>query len=332
MYGVALLKGGVYVIFEFTTVDNNIITRKDCLSARLICNVELNADKLTAVFKGSNIGQEYKLVRVYLDEKVIFTGVVDVIKTKVNKNGIYETIECRSLMAYLLDNHLQPQNIQNITDRIIYERYLKPYGIKINAISNKPYYGAICIGKGVNIYKVISEYSKRIFNSVPRINHNGVAILNGDMNNGNFYFTNGTNSLKDNIYYFTDAQIENRRLNVISKVYVHNDNTENGYSLIINNNQSINRDIQCVRYLDATASGNCTYDANTMINKSNAQSMLITVKCCCFVYNPLGANAVVNICGKEYNNLIVKEAEYIFDENGITSTIVMNEREKKDVG
>ena len=155
MYGVALLKGGVYVIFEFTTVDNNIITRKDCLSARLICNVELNADKLTAVFKGGDIGQEYKLVRVYLDEKVIFTGVVDSIITTVNKQGIFEMIKCRSLMAYLLDNHLQPQNIHSLTDGIIFERYLKPYGINIDKILNKPYHGAICVGKAVNIYTVI---------------------------------------------------------------------------------------------------------------------------------------------------------------------------------
>ena len=69
-----------------------------------------------------------------------------------------------------------------------------------------------------------------------------------------------------------------------------------------------------------------------MISKCNAKSTIITVKCGCFVYNPLGASAVVKACNREYDNLTVKSVEYIFDKKGITSTIVMNEREQQYVG
>lgn len=316
------------MIFEFTTVNNTIITKKECISANIECDMENSVDLLTAIFIGNGNSTEYKSVRVYIDEKVIFTGVVDSIITTVNKQGIYEMIKCRSLMAYLLDNHLQPQNIHSLTDGIIFERYLKPYGIKIDKILNKPYHGAICVGKAVNIYTVIKEYSKRVFNSIPRINHNGVAVLDSTVNDKNIYFTNGVNSLNDNIYCCTDIKVENRRTQVISKVYVHNDNSQSGYPLVINNNQALNREIQCERYLDATLADSCTYDANKLINKSNSQSKIITVKCNCFVYSPLGANAVVNVCGLEYKNLIVKSVEYTFNENGITSIVTMNEREE----
>lgn len=315
------------MIFEFTKIDGSKERKNNPTYVSVNCLLSAPADSMTAVFKYDGKYMDYKLVKVIFDERVIFTGVVDTQKITVNSEGEYLTILCRSMAGCLLDNQLQPQNIQNITDSVIYERYLRQYGIGINTITNKPCTGVINIGKGVSVYELLSEYSNRVFACEPRINIFGTAILNGDINSVNFHFTNGTNSLNENSFYCSNIEVENNRYGVISTVYVRNSLNETGYSLKIKNENALKRGIDAVRYLDATpSSGYCTYDATRVINNSNEQSRVIKVVCPCFVYNALGGTASVNAGGNLYKNLKINAVSYVFGKSGVVTTITMNEK------
>ncbi|MEE0858625.1 MAG: hypothetical protein U0M12_04045 [Acutalibacteraceae bacterium] len=315
------------MIFKFTKTDGSEEIKTSPTYVSINCLLSAPADSMTAVFKYSGKYTDYKLVKVIFDERVIFTGVVDSQKITVNSKGEYLTVSCRSMAGCLLDNQLQPQNIQNITDSVIYERYLKPYGIGINTVTNKPCISVINIGKGVSVYELLSEYSYRVFACEPRIDIFGKAILNGDINSVNYHFTNGANAMDKNSFYCTSIEVENSRYGVISAVYVRNSLNETGYSLKIENENAINRGIEAVRYLDATpTSGYCTYDATRMIKNSNKQSKTIKVVCPCFVYNALGGNASVDIEGLLCKNLKINSVSYVFDKSGVVTTINMNEK------
>ena len=147
------------MIFEFTNSNGAITRLYKPYFMKINSSLSENADTLTAVFKGSIEFSDFKYLKVIFDEKTIFTGVVDSVINSVDENKIQFVINCRSMSACLLDNHIQPQNMQNITDEIIYERFLKPFKIDINKISNKPYSRIINFGKNTSMYDVVKEYS-----------------------------------------------------------------------------------------------------------------------------------------------------------------------------
>lgn len=312
------------MIFELTDVDTSITRLFNPYYMKIRASLSEDTDTLTATFKGVNEYREYKYVRVIYDEKTIFTGVVDSLINSVNEYGKELTLNCRSMSACLLDNHLQPQNMQNITDEIIYARFLQPYKIGIKNISNKSYNGVLNITNNTSIYSLVKEYAEKVFSATPYINSDGVAILNSDINGSKYYFSNTSNPLTANSYYCTSITTENNRRNVVSEVYVKNNPNETGYNYIVKN-QSVSGDkIDCVRYIDATPySGRCTYDANRMIDISNQKRLVCRVKCPCLVYNPIGATATVSADDRLIENMVVASATYTYKNSRIESEIIM---------
>ena len=312
------------MILEFTNSNGAITRLYNPYFMKINSSLSENSDTLTAVFKGSVEFSDFKYLKVIFDEKIIFTGVVDSVINSVDENQIQFAVNCRSMSACLLDNHIQPQNMQNITDEVIYERFLKPFNIDINRISNKAYSGIINFGKNTSMYDVVKEYSSKIFSAEPYVNLNGVAILNGEINSNSFYFSNLHNPLTLNSYYCNSISVMKNRRGIISRFYVKNSAKETGYNLVVENENAGVLGAECVRFLDATPhSGNCPYDANRMIEKSNQQSLEYTVKCPCLVYNPVGGNAVLDIDGKVYENLIIKSVAYTYSNSNIESEIKM---------
>ncbi len=312
------------MIFELTNVNTSTTRLFNPYYMKIKASLLDDTDTLTATFRGVNEYSEYKYIRVIYDEKIIFTGVIDSIVNSVNEYGKELTLNCRSMSACLLDNHLQPQNMQNITDEIIYARFLQPYKIGINNISNKSYNGIIDITNNTSVYDLIKEYSQKVFSALPYINSDGVAILNSDINSTKYYFSNISNSLTSNSYYCTSVITENNRRGVVSRVYVKNNPNETGYNYIVKNDSALSDQIDCIRYIDATPySGRCTYDANRMINSSNQKRLICRVKCPCLVYNPIGARATVSVDDRVIENMMISSVTYTYKNNKIESEIIM---------
>lgn len=315
------------MVVEFTKINGFIVQKNNPTYVSINSRLSVPADSLTMVFRYNGEYTDYKFVKVIYDEKIIFKGIVDSQKITVNKNGEYLTVYCRSLAGCLLDNQLQPQNIQGMTDSVIYNSYLKLFNISINKLTNKPCSEIINIGKGISIYELLCEYSFRVFNCQPRITPQGVAILDGNIGEINYSFTNGVSNLKENSYYCTSVEIEHNRYGVISQVYVRNNLNDTGYGLILQNKQAQQRGIECKRYLDATPlSGFCTYDGTRIIDDSNKQSINIKVMCPCLVYNPVGGLAKVSSGNNVHENMEIYSANHIFSKNGISTTLNMRKK------
>ncbi len=315
------------MVVEFTKINGFTVQKNNPTYISINSRLSVPADSLTIVFRYNGEYTEYKYVKVVYDEKIIFKGVVDSQKITVNKKGEYLTVYCRSLAGCLLDNQLQPQNIQGITDSVIYNSYLKPFNISINKITNKPCSQIINIGKGISVYELLCEYSSRVFNCQPRITPQGIAVLNGNVSCVNYSFTNGVSNLDENSYYCTSVEVEYNRYGVISQVYVRNNLNDTGYCLILENKEAKQRGIECKRYLDATPlSGFCTYDGTRIIDDSNKQSINIKVICPCFVYNPVGGTAKVSSGNNVYENMEIYSANHIFSKSGVSTILKMKKK------
>lgn len=314
------------MIFEFIKTNGDKVIKNNPVYVYINSRVSVPADSLTAVFPSGD-NNDYKFVRVIYDEKVIFTGIVDSNKTVINSKGVSQAYQCRSLAGCLLDTQLIPQNIQNITDTIIYHRYLRRYGISVKELSNKPINGVLNVGRGKSVYTLLSTYCKKLFDAEPRINQWGEAVLDGKINSGSFVFTNGYNNLSKNCYSCSEINIENSRYGIIGKVYVRTGVEELGYGLPVINKKADERAVDTVRYLDAsTGSGNCIYDAQRIIESSNNNALSLSVVCPCLVYNPLGGTAAVIANGDTYSDLFINGVSYTYTAAGIFTKITMNER------
>ena len=310
------------MVIEFTGVNGSVIRKNNPVSVTVSSRQDIPADTadIRCIYDGSF--EEYRFVKIFFDEKLIFKGIVDGQKITVGKDGGYVDIACRSMAGVLLDNHLRPQNISGLTDSIIYNSFLKPFEIDIDRITNRSCPELINTGKGMSIYKLIEEYSRRVFRRNARINAQGRAFLSGEINPSGYFFCDGEVSLEKNCYRYKEISLNRSRKNVVSRVYVRSSDRETGYSMELRNRDFKEASGGCVRYFDAApSSGYCIQDARDMIEVSNRDGFIIMLECPCFVYSPLYGNAQVLFDGKLYDNMEIFSCVQRFEGGRVNSKI-----------
>ena len=310
------------MVIEFAGINGSRVRKNNPVSVTISNRQDIPADTadIRCIYDGSF--EEYRFVKIFFDEKLIFKGIVDGQKITVGKDGGYVDIACRSMAGVLLDNHLRPQNISGLTDSIIYNSFLRPFDIDIDRITNKSCPELINIGKGVSVYSLIEEYSKRVFRKNARITAQGKAFLSGGMNKSGYLFSDGEISLEKNSYRYSKISLSRSRRNVISRVFVRSSDSETGYPLELKNREIKGFSGVCVRYFDASPSGgHCIQEARDMLEGSNRNSFIIMLECPCFVYSPLYGNAQVVFDGKLYDNMEVFSCVQRFEGKKVNSKI-----------
>ena len=310
------------MIVEWTDNQNKRICKNNPLKITIHSSQNQRCDQMTVVYRYNGNFISFREVKFIFDEKTVFLGIVDR-QTVTQKNGKnYLEIQCRTLAGYLTDNEIQPQNVNNITDNVIYATYLEPFGIKTPLIRNKPYNGIMNIGKKTSIYDLIENYCQRVFHHSFRVDGEGVAFFDGNSNSSTYYFSDSLTDLTKNSYPYTSICLEYNRREIISQVNVKNSVNGNDYGIVIENPYARQHNIQHICYLDATPSGGkCIFDATRMIENANKKAIVITLECPCFVFNALYGNAVVSYQGQRFDNTEIIEADYCF-ENGKVSSIL----------
>lgn len=310
------------MVIEFAGTNGSRVRKNNPVSVTVSSRQDIPADTADIRYIYDGSFEEYGFVKIFFDEKLIFRGIVDGQKITVGKDGSYVDIACRSMAGVLIDNHLRPQNISGLTDSIIYNSFLKPFDIDIDRITNKSCPELINIGKGVSVYSLIEEYSRRVFRKNVRINAQGKAFLSGEINTSGYFFCDGEVSLAKNSYRYNKISLSRSRKNVISKVCVRSSDKETGYSLELKNRELKGFSGGCVRYFDAAPSGgHCIQDARDMIENSNRNSFIITLECPCFIYSPLYGKAQVLFDGKLYDNMEVFSCIQRFEGGRVSSKI-----------
>lgn len=276
------------------------------------------ADDLTISFLyDKDLIDNADMILAYSDEKLIFKGQIDEIINLFNSDKTITKIVARSLAAGLLDNEAEPVTYYNPTADFIFERHLKPFGIKKYYANHKPFYGSLKISKGMSHWQVLENFCYSRFGSFPRITGDGIAIME-DKDSDSIIF-----GFEDGCIPFCSFKENTKRYKLISEVKVKL-NELGSYEAHITNQNPDCKGIKRLRYVNATADNSTLATADKIIENGNLQSYCIVLECLGCYMDLIGAKAeIVDESIGRIDNLVVKEMKYIMGSGGEFTTVTL---------
>lgn len=140
--------GGDGVFLELSLPVKELAVKRD----------ELAADMLELSLWGE-VRSFPSFLRLYLDDKLIFDGIVDDMIVSSGGKGIATELVARDKVSLLTDNQLRPCSLRNPSLRLFAERYLAPLGF--TAVGNMvPFHGEMKIAEGTSVLKGIASFCR----------------------------------------------------------------------------------------------------------------------------------------------------------------------------
>ena len=123
-------------------INGRKIAVPELLSLKVDIDEGVPADSLYATFAYAPTEQLTEIA-LYEEDVPLFIGVIDEEEHERNEQGEYLKISARSLAAHLLDNEAEPCAYDHPSLSLIYERYVKPFGIKMEDRADAVFFGEL---------------------------------------------------------------------------------------------------------------------------------------------------------------------------------------------
>lgn len=137
------------------------------------------ADQLKALFPADRLWEPLRQVVVYEGGYAVFRGVVDEQNTRLDADGVWVELVCRSLEALLLDNEACPGPIQNPSLGTLAARLLGPLGFRRVEGGKDAVPGVLEVEKGTSCWQVLSDFCGTYLGTVPYADADGVLHCEG---------------------------------------------------------------------------------------------------------------------------------------------------------
>ena len=309
------------VVCSDTLGEQHLLTRPLKLTIRM--DEDVPADDLYAVFAYTPVG-ELTGVRVYDDERLVFVGVVDEQEEELSEKGRFLRISSRSLAAHLLDNEAPPQFYDHPSAALIYERHVRPYGIRRGEEDDATYYGELPVKKGASQWTALKDFCNVCFSSQPRVTADGILRMRGIGEPGRVVFSD----LGDGISYSEISRMK-KRCEEISRVNIKISDSE-GYRYRIDNPDALARGVCRERYLNAVLAATPMTCADAMLSRADGKSFGIRLKCRGRLLDKMGWTATVKsrTLGVA-DDLTICGIAYRLDQNGETTVLQLKRRNNR---
>ena len=296
------------------------IIMPELLSLQVNADEGVPADSLDATFGYAPTAQ-LTGVTLYDDDTPLFIGIVDEEEHQCDPQGEYLRLSARSLAAHLLDNEAEPCSYDHPSLGLIYERYLKPYGITLFDGDDAVFFGEQSVMKGASCWRVLKNFCTACYSSVPRVSSVGVLYPKGIRQNETISFGG------DGIRYTSIREVQ-KRCEEISAVYVKASNSGT-YSLPIENPQAIERGVRRVRYLNAMLSESPMRCADAMIRNGEKKAYAIHLSCPSCLLGKEGCRAVLRdtVLGNK-EDLYISAVHYRMTKDGAYSSVTLKRRQE----
>ncbi len=223
-------------------------------------------DLLTLTLEGGVYEEIVSLTLLDGDGKV-FSGIVDEQNVTVSQNETTELV-ARSMGALLIDNEAYPQSFVNPDMRLIFERYVKPFGVKSYTGENKAFSGEFRVRKGMSCYKVLEDFCLSVYGVYPRIEGN-ILVLKSTRDKILFSNRHGVP--------FEKLMLSKVRAKPISLVRVKV-KEDGDYGTLIKNPYAIDRKIIRERYFNgALSTGKSIRTVYDAIKRSNTADGFVKI-------------------------------------------------------
>ncbi|GHU86566.1 hypothetical protein FACS1894198_6730 [Clostridia bacterium] len=259
---------------------------------------------------------EFAFVRIFVDKKLFFDGVVDEQVTKQCNNNFELKIVARNRTAILLDNQAKPGLYKNVSLTEIFERHVKCHGFKEMLTDGNPKLESLLVKIRASEWHVLELFCKRAMGILPRISADGVLDVRKKVPGKllNFKNTGGGQ-------IYSSVSVTNRRYGAVSSVYVKGQNHE--YGVCVPNLKAIGHETQIKRYIETPReySGDGLKYAQEYIEKKNRNSFVVDILAPGIVEVRVGD--VVNFEGEKlhFEGLTVSGVEHEMSEKQIVTKV-----------
>ena len=303
---------------ELTDVNGKTHKMPQLLSLQVDVDEGVPADALYALFPYAPTAELCKIT-LYDGDKPIFIGVIDEEEHIFGSRGTYFKISARSPAAHLLDNEAMPCEYDHPSLSMMYERYVKPFGIGLGTDSDEVFFGEQRVTKGTSCWKGLKTFCIACYLTPPRISSVGVLYPKGLEHDETTVFG------RDGVPY-TQLREVKKRCEEISAVRVKASNSGT-YSLVIENHAAKDRGVRRERYLNAVLTESPMKCADAMIDNGDVKSYAVYLRCKGCLLGTEGNRAVISdpVLG-DRDDLYISAVHYRMNGDGAYSNITLKRR------
>jgi hypothetical protein len=143
----------------------------------------------------------------------------------------------------LLDNQAQPGIYRHVTLGEIFEKHVKPYGLKSMLADSNPTLEHFFVGMGASEWHVLELFCRRTLSTRPRINVDGVLDLRQNKSGRSLTIHNAVGG-----QIYSELSVTTRRQGRVSCVYLKG--KDHRYNICVPNLSAMGNEIQTKRYLE----------------------------------------------------------------------------------
>lgn len=253
---------------------------------------------------------EFCEVSVFIDNSLLFNGIVDRQTISISDKGRFISMRCRNKTALMIDNEIKPCFYYQLTSEQLFSKYAKPFGIVCADFPYSAKQNFIQIKKGSSNFTMLSEYCRLVYKKIPYITRANTITLN-PLNQKLHIISNST---KNSLNY---SSISIKQLNdkIISKLYMKTATDYYGdfYGATFDNANAQKKHIARERFYNPTNIVALYKEAETkqILEESNRDSFVIEVTL------PYIKNMDIGDCVKLvedklfYDNLYISKMSYV---------------------
>lgn len=311
--------------FRAYDFENKEILLPDFLEFELQKEENVPADYLEVKFKSFKNAENINYIRLFNNDTIVFLGICDEILFSKDLSGAVVTLYFRNKMALLIDNEALPHEFNNVTARVLFNKYIKQLGFKNFIANDKALTGKFIVEKGESIYDALYNFTMLNYSSEPYLaDEDTISFINNNKNYLYTLFSDGKNA----DYQYRKIECSKFPYKLISKINVKT-SASDYYKTAVKNNFALEKGIIRERYLDACNLVTSMSSAQKMINNSNNEFEEYRL-----YFNSLIFNSVYEKCSiSDYylgniENLYISKIIVGSDMNGYYSKITLKKEER----
>lgn len=234
------------------------------------------AHQLKAVFPADRLWEDLSRVVVYDGGVAVFRGIVDEQNTRLDTQGIWVELVCRSLEAILLDNEACPAPIRDPSLKALGNRLLKPLGFQEVVGEEEPVRGLLEIEKGASCWQVLAGFCGRYLGTEPYVDPEGVLHCEG------------LEEQEETVQEVLWAEVSRRPCKELSQVWQQS--FRGAYDTLYRDPDAM---VERRRYLSSQSGA----DPKGILRKAKQESFCLTVECAGLLWPAAGKVLTVELPG-----------------------------------
>ncbi len=265
-------------------------------------------------------------VYMYIDNTLVFTGIVDVQKKHIGTSGRYISFVCRHIHSGMLDNEVRPYVYTKLSSDQLIKNHALPHGINGHKFPYQATANEIVAYKGVSDWEFIKLFCNLVYRAAPYVDGDGYITLSGT-NTRMHYFSN----VVDGYINFTDAIVTYDTYSLFSRVFMKTGNDDIGakYNYVMSNALAKRYEIERTRYHNSSSEwqNNLEQNAIYLIENSTMDYLEIELHLPDIYDISAGDSANFSDPSGNFTFMYVSSYKFTLDETGQKSVVKLWSKE-----